>query len=272
MSTLYELFKVEENATQEQIKEAYDKILKKADSLPQNDKIIEQVRRIKIAYGILSNTEKRKKYDLDLATKRADELLENVKVKQNIPNEFPDDTDEDGNIILEKTSDEQEVEINEQIIEPINEEKIKQAIDEQINKMTKKHSVRELKENADKKRIEKKLQEEAFQKQAKKQARKERRQAKKEEQLKREMEINAYGEFLSRQGYKVKYPWTWLRVKRLLITIFATVMVMIIAWQIPYVRKMLTDLYNENFMVRAIVNLVVSIFKSIIQGIKGIFK
>lgn len=268
LSTLYDLFKVKENATQEQIKEAYDKILQKADSLPQNDKVLEQVRRIKIAYGILSDAEKRKKYDLDLATKRADELLENVKVKQDISEEFPD---EDGNIILEKNSNEQD-EINEQSIESMNEERIKQAINQQVEKMTKMHSVRELKENADKKRMEKKLQEEALQKQAKKQARKERRQAKKEEQLKREMEINAYGEFLSRQGYKVKYPWTWLRIKRLLITILATIIVMVIAWHIPYVRKMLTDLYNENFIIRTLTNLVVSIFQTILEGIKSIFK
>lgn len=256
LSTLYDLFKVKENATQEQIKEAYDKILKKADSLPQNDKIVEQVRRVKIAYGILSDVEKRKKYDLDLATKKVDELLENVKIKQDIS----------------KDEDEQEDDINEQSIELMNEEKIKQAIDQQVEKMTKMHSVRELKENADKKRMEKKAQEEALQKQAKKQARKERRQAKKEQQLKREMEINAYGEFLSRQGYKVKYPWTWLRIKRLFITILATIIVMVIAWHIPYVRKMLMDLYNENFIIRTLTNLVVSIFQTILQGIKSIFK
>lgn len=255
LSTLYDLFKVKEDATQEQIKQAYHKILEKADSLPQNDKIVEQVRRVKIAYGILSDAEKRKKYDLDLANQRAEALIENVQVRN-----------------MEEKEDRQE-ELNKDLQEQeLDEEKIKQAIDQQVEKMTQMHSVRELRENADKKRMEKKLQEEALQKQAKKQARKEHRRAKKEQQLKREMQINAYGEFLSKQGYKVKYPWTWLRIKRLLITISATIIVMIIAWHIPYVRNMLTDLYNQNFMVKVLTDLVVSIFNMIIEGIKNIFK
>ena len=53
LSTLYELFKLNEDASQEEIKESYEKILEEANNLPQNEQTVNQVRRIKIAYGIL---------------------------------------------------------------------------------------------------------------------------------------------------------------------------------------------------------------------------
>lgn len=245
MSTLYDLFKVKENATPDEIKEAYDKILKKADSLPQNEKIIEQTRRIKIAYGILSDPEKREKYDMDLATKRADELLQNVQTKEEPQEEkFPQ----------------------------INEERLKQEIENQINEAEKHQNIRELQEKLEEQRKAEQIREQQIRKQIKKQERKNRRQAKKEQQLKREMEINAYGEYLQRQGYKVKYPWTWLRVKRLMLSIISVIIAFVIIWHIPFVRKTLINLYNENPIVKFLADMIFSIFNGIIGSIKSIFK
>ena len=247
MSTLYDLFKVKENATQDEIKQAYDKILEKADSLPQNEKIIEQTRRIKIAYGILSNPEKREKYDMDLATKRADELLQNVQTKEE-PNEE----------VIEKSE-----------LPEIDEAKIKQEIENQIDKA---QTVRQLEEKLEQQRKAEQAREEQIRKQIKKQERRNRRQAKKEQQLKREMEINAYGEYLQRQGYKVKYPWTWLRVKRLMLSILSIIIALIIIWHIPFVRKTLTDLYHENPVIKFLVDIVFSILNWIMNSIQSIFK
>lgn len=247
MSTLYDLFKVKENATQDEIKQAYDKILEKADSLPQNEKIIEQTRRIKIAYGILSDPEKREKYDMDLATQKADELLQNVQTKEE-PNEE----------VIEKSE-----------LPEIDEAKIKQEIENQIDKA---QTVRQLEEKLEQQRKAEQAREEQIRKQIKKQERRNRRQAKKEQQLKREMEINAYGEYLQRQGYKVKYPWTWLRVKRLMLSILSIIIALIIIWHIPFVRKTLTDLYHENPVVKFLVDIVFSILNWIMSSIQSIFK
>jgi len=254
MSTLYDLFKVKENATQEEIKTAYENIIKKAETLPQNDKTIEQTRRIKIAYGILSDNEKRKKYDLDLATKRADELLGNIQIKETISTENKENVE---NVKTEDSvSNEETVK---KVISPEDEQRLKQAIQRKIENII---------ENEEKQKQEQIINE----KEIRKQERKKKRQLKKQQQLKREMEIQAYGEYLSKQGYKVKYPWTWIRIKRLLITILVIIITLLILWNIPYVRNMLTDLYNENFLVRILTNLIVSIFTSIIDAIKGIFK
>lgn len=258
MGTLYDLFKVKEQATQEEIKEAYDKLLKKADSLPQSQKIIEQLQRIEIAYGILSNPEKRKRYDLDLATKRADELLEKVQQKQ------------------EKTIENEEIQKSSEPIEisqaQIEEERLKKEIENQIHYAMKSQTVKEVKENIDKQKEERQWQEEQLRKKVKKQEQKMRRQAKKEQQMKREMEINAYGEYLQKQGYQVKYPWTWLRIKRLMISIVAVILTFVIMWQIPFIRKMLTDLYEENFVIKFLVDTIWSLLAGVFNSIRSIFE
>lgn len=237
MSTLYELLQVKENATQEEITEMYHKILQKADSLPQNEAIIEQVRRIKIAYGILSDSEKRKKYDSDLATKRAEELLENVQIKE-----------------------EKEPESS---VEPNKEERLKEIISNQINTITDTYQEQKIKQEQQKKLAEK---------QAKKEFRRAKREAKKQQQIKREMQIQAYGDYLQKQGYKVKYPWTWLRVKRLLIAIFVVIFTLFILWHIPFIKNSLTNLYQENIVIKYLVDILNSIFTSILDGIKSNFQ
>ena len=83
MITIYDLLEIEEDASKEEIEEAYNKILYKYRQDPnfseetnqQNEMI---VNKIKIAYEILSNDEKRKKYDSDLSKKRAESLLKGL--------------------------------------------------------------------------------------------------------------------------------------------------------------------------------------------------
>ena len=136
----------------------------------------------------------------------------------------------------------------------------------------KSQTVKEVKENIDKQKEERQWQEEQLRKKVKKQEQKMRRQAKKEQQMKREMEINAYGEYLQKQGYQVKYPWTWLRIKRLMISIVAVILTFVIMWQIPFIRKMLTDLYEENFVIKFLVDTIWSLLAGVFNSIRSIFE
>ncbi len=252
MSTLYALFKVPEDATSEEITKAYQQILQKADSLPQTEKLIEQIRRIKIAYGILSNPQKRKKYDLDLATKRADELLENVQLKKE---EKPEKFSQLENPIEDALSFKKKSQVDQ--------ERMKQMIAEQINQISQMDLANE---------IPKKKQPQLTPKQQKRQWRKEKRNARKKQELKREMEIQAYGQYLENQGYHVKYPWTWPRVKRLIRALIFVVITIIILWQIPFVKNTCIALYQENFIIQFFVDMVVSLFKAIANSVKSIFQ
>ena len=236
MSTLYELFKVDENASQQEIADAYKKIIEKAEALPQTEELNKKIQRIKIAYGILSDVDKRKNYDLDLATKRADALLENVKP-----------IEEKTEVVQNGYNTQIDTEENQQIDEEKLEQEIKETIDKKIDEINKQ------------KNAEKEL---------KKQERKAKRLAKKEMEYKREKEIQDYGRYLGSQGYKVKYPWTWPRVRRLLTSIVALIVAIFILWHIPFVRNSLISLYEENFVVKFFVDIIISLFSSIASAIK----
>ena len=86
MVTIYDLLEVEENASKEEIEESYKRLILEYHQDPnlseeenkENEMILNK---LKIAYEILSNDEKRKKYDNDLSKKRAEDLIKNVSVK-----------------------------------------------------------------------------------------------------------------------------------------------------------------------------------------------
>ena len=79
----------------------------------------------------------------------------------------------------------------------------------------------------------------------------------------------SYRQYLQSNGYKVKYKWTWKRIKNLLITIVTTILCIIILWQIPAFRNPLIELYNTNVIVKFFVDIIIKIFSGIINAIKN---
>ena len=87
MVTIYDLLEVDENASKEEIEKAYRKLIVEYRTDPKfsgednnNNEII--LNKLKLSYEILTDDEKRKRYDEDLAKKRAEELIKNV---SNVP-------------------------------------------------------------------------------------------------------------------------------------------------------------------------------------------
>ena len=78
----------------------------------------------------------------------------------------------------------------------------------------------------------------------------------------------AYNNYLRKLGYQVKEPWTWKRVKNTIIAILVVVVVCWLIWIIPPTRQILVDFYNENYIVKALVDIV----KVLVNAILGIFK
>ncbi len=75
--------------------------------------------------------------------------------------------------------------------------------------------------------------------------------------------LEAYDEYLRSQGYKLKYKWTFKRVLNVLIVILTTIIVFTILYFIPPINKYCHELYNNNFIVKILTDLVVSIFTTI---------
>ncbi len=88
MITIYDLLEIDEDALDDEIERAYRKLILEyrqdpsfsAEKNEENEMI---TNKLKIAYEILSDKEKRKKYDNDLAKKRAEDLLKKMNNTEN---------------------------------------------------------------------------------------------------------------------------------------------------------------------------------------------
>jgi curved DNA-binding protein CbpA len=248
MVTVYDLLEVSENASKEEIEKAYQKLIieyhkdpKLSEEENNDNEII--LNKLKLAYDILSNDEKRKKYDAELSKRRAEELIKNVTVKNNVSEEVKENTNVSSNVSahseetvnknVNNVTNNQEYEENDEVNSDLSDEE-KQKLRKAANS--------EFKQNLKK--------------------------AQKAEEEYNRAYNEAYNNYLRKMGYNVKEPWTWKRVKTVLITIFAIIIVCVLFWIIPPIRKVLIELYEENIIVKSLVDICIMIVNAFI----GIFK
>lgn len=261
MITIYDLLEVDEKASKTEIQNAYQKLILEYGQDPKltpeenadNELIMNKV---KIAYEILMNDEKRAKYDRDLSKKRAEELLQSVSSNNEIAEEQQEEQTE---ALNQDSSNEQQTrqEIKDQEYDDGDEgdlqyENVEDDEDEESD-----DDVTLSKEE------QKKLQNIA-----KKEFKNNLKKAKKAEEEYNKAYNEAYNSYMRKMGYNVKEPLTLKRIMNVVIFVVATIIVCVIAWIIPPIRNLLIDLYNENIIIKALVDIVVAIFRAII----GIFK
>lgn len=242
MVTIYDLLEVDENASKEEIQKAYQKLILEyaqdpnltAEENADNELIMNKV---KIAYTILMDDAKRDKYDKDLAKKRAEELLQNV------------------SIASEETEEESITGENEEIDDD--------EYDDDTYEDNERANVQEVEEvelsKEEQKRVQKAAQNE-FKANLKK--------AQKAEEEYNKAYNEAYNNYMRKLGYNVKEPITLKRVMNVVIFIVVTIVVCVIAWLIPPIRKILIDIYNENIIIKSLVDIVGMLFKSIFSIFK----
>lgn len=277
MVTLYELLGIDENADKETIKNAYEA---RMGHPALDDKKKNQ---LKIAVDILLNDAKREKYNKDLSDYRAQELLKNVTVSQESKEETViEEAKETEDIVQEEEfededenqneSDEQMNSIRNDIFGALaaNKERNDNMTEEEKQKEIEEEKVRAAEEErrAALREIEEQVNQKEYEKILKKQEALNKKERKKAEREYKEKYQEAYVTELRNRGYNVKYPWTWKRVRNLLIGIVIVILVMVIAWQIPFIREPLVELYNENVIIKTLVDVI----KGIINAILGIFK
>lgn len=239
MITIYELLDVEEDASKEEIESAYSRLvleyrqdIKFDEKTNKENEVI--LNRLKLAYEILTDDAKRKRYDNDLAQKRAESLIENVVVSEPKQEEIVEESD--GVIQSNETNAESY------------EEKApsKEVYTEKVQEV-KSEEVEETLTDKEKSEIRKAAQKEFKQKLKK---------VKQAEAEYNEAYNKAYNDYLRKMGYKVEEPWTFKRVRNLIISILVLILVIVILWNIPPVKEMLNNLYEENFIIKAIVDLI----------------
>lgn len=91
-----------------------------------------------------------------------------------------------------------------------------------------------------------------------------------EENLQQEYQ-NAYYDYLRSLGYRIKEKWTWKKTKELLIAIIIFVGILVILWFLPPTRQMMVDFYENNHIVKILVDVIGGIILAIFNGIKNFF-
>ena len=248
MKTFYEILKIKNDASDIEIEEAYTKLEKKF----QNNKT--ELKNIQIARQILLNKEARANYDEKLKQIEANDIFS--KIKSN--------TDDYNDKLSEKEIYNDKEHKNEEVINDIDSKKYKKTTNVTQNPQKKK-KLEEIQADLDKR---KKIEEKNKIKEEKRIKKLKEKQKKYQQQKYQE----AYNNYLRSLGYKVKTPWTFDRIKRLFITIIVIILTFFIMWQIPFIKKPLLDLYENNKVVNILVNIVISIINAVWDGIKGMIK
>ena len=219
MSNLYEILEVSEKASKEVIDKAYHVLVKKYHpDLQQGEEkqnAEEKMKEINEAYEILSNEEKRKKYDISLEEQRKQkEIIEEQKRKQQI-NEYE----------------------QEKIQEQLENQTYYRNENQSINK-----NIGENNSYQNAKKIQKEI---------------------------NRAYVNAYNNYLRSLGYKVKEPWTFKRFLELLKVLAILTIIILIIWFFPPTHKLLIDFYENNFIIKTMVNVISNIFQGIWNGMRN---
>ena len=250
MITVYNLLEVEENASQEEIEKAYQRLLIEYHKDPKLDEEENNAREIilnklKLAYDILSNEEKRDRYDKELAKKRAEELIQNVSVAKNT--EPQEENVEMQNDIKQEIPKVQTVSNNsesENYNDEDDDDEIENAsLTDEEKKKLKKAARKEFKTNLKK--------------------------AQKAEEEYNRAYNEAYNDYLRKLGYTVKEPWTFKRVRNLIISLAVIVFACVLIWNVPVTRNLLVKIYEENIIIKSLVDIVVILFNAIMGAFKG---
>lgn len=247
MVTIYDLLEVDEKASKEEIEKAYQKLILEYSQSPKltpqenadNELILNKV---KIAYEILMDEEKRSRYDKELSKKRAEELLKNVsikeesKIEENNSKEYNDDEYDDTQYDDTQYDDSQVDDFQ------VEEETEEVTLSKEEQKRVQKAAQNEFKANLKK--------------------------AQKAEEEYNKAYNEAYNNYMKKMGYNPKEPITLKKIRNIFIFIIATIIVCFIAWIIPPIRNLLINLYNENIIIKALVDIIRMLFEAIISIFK----
>lgn len=271
MVTIYDILEVDENATKEEIEKAYNKLVLEYHKSPKNtDKENEEnelvLNKLKMGYDILSNDEKRKIYDSNLAKKRAEELIKNVEVKNETPSE--------------EVSNNQVNQANTNNLTSTSHEQVSQGVSQNrnINNNTiVKNNVQQTIQNSsnyeeddydDSDAQLTKEEQKKLQKAAQKEFKNNLKKAQKAEEEYNEAYNQAYRSYLRKNGYDVEEPWTIKRIIKLLMATIIVFGVLYLLWLIPPINKALVSIYENNVIIKSTVDIIIMFFDAIF----GIFK
>lgn len=222
MANYYEILEVSEKASKEVIEKAYRVLAKKyhPDGKPQEEKAKaeQRMKQINEAYDVLSNEEKRRKYDSDLQWQKQQEEDRKRQEEQRKMQETYEQMLQEERAINKQNGEERNQEVAQ----------------------NKSYATNENSRMASAKAIHSQMQRAYRQ---------------------------AYNDYWRSKGYKIKEKWTWKKTKDLLKALGIILLIILFLWFFPPTHQMLVSFYEDNFIVKAVVDVIVNIVKGIGTGI-----
>lgn len=71
---------------------------------------------------------------------------------------------------------------------------------------------------------------------------------------------DTYIQDLKNRGYKIKYKKSFKDYMKSLIAIVIVILIWIILWQVPFIRNYLIGIYNDNSLIKSIVDIILKLF------------
>lgn len=235
MKDLYKVLEVDRKASIDVIEKAYKVLAKKnhpdlQSTQEAKKQAEEKIKKINEAYEILKDEEKRRKYDLELEQEEKRNTINNTKYNSNYRNTNYNNSGVNG-VTYNKVNYNRNVGTT-------NNTKCNNRTNYQSNyEQNNQNSNTELTDKQ-RKKLNKKLQ--------------------------RKMEdeyLRAYGDYLTKNGYKVAFRVNWRKLPYLLIIILVVIVIGAFLWYFPITNKYLVSLYEDNIIIKKIVDVIISLFK-----------
>ena len=279
MVTIYDLLEVDEKSSKEEIENSYQRLVIEYQTNPvlsieenkQNELILNK---LKMAYEILMDDEKRNKYDKNLAKKRAEDLIKNIpeknsqidnssNKKNNISNSesvnYKNDTSAFTNTEIKSTNSAINTKVDVEKDLDSNYDEIPKAKNTRYKNQNQNHEEEvELTKDEQKK----------IRKAAQKEFNENLKRVKKAEEEYNNAYNEAYRKYMKKMGYETKEPWTLKRIRNILISILIIIIVCAIVWIIPPIRKILINTYESNIIIKSFVDII----GKLINGVIGAFE
>lgn len=223
----YEWLEINENASPEIIEKAYKTLVKKYHpDLQENNKskYEEIIKKINEAYEILSDETKRANYDISInQNKISNEDFINLKKENlNLKNEIN---------ILKSNIMQQNTNVQHEYNQPVNNKTYENNIKSQNVNNFQNNNYHENNNYND--NINNAINKAYY---------------------------DAYIQDLKNRGYKIRYQKSFKDYMKSLIAIAMVIFIWIILWQIPFVRNYLIDIYNNNSLIKSIVDIFLNLF------------
>lgn len=243
MKDLYKILEVDRKASIDVIEKAYKVLAKKyhpdLQSTQESKKVAEEkIKKINEAYEILKDNEKRKKYDLELEQEEKRNTVNNTNYNSDYTNRNHNSSAVNGTTYnnvnyKQNVGYKNNAESNNKQNYQSDSNQNKDINNSNVNNQYSEAQLTDKQRKKLNKKIQRKMQDEY---------------------------LRAYGDYLTKNGYRVAFRINWRKLPYLLIVVLIIIAIGAFLWYFPVTNRYLASLYEDNIIIKKIVDMIISLF------------